>query len=60
MTGRIMTGGHHHRRYYSSLYVYSPPWLYSDVDCAWLYQRAIATGSAYWWSRYNSCVGYSY
>ena len=42
-------------RYYS--YVYTP-WLYSNADCGWLYQRAIATGSAYWWSRYDACANY--
>lgn len=47
----------HHRRYYSSFYVYTP-WLYSNGDCGWLYQRAIATGSAYWWSRYDACSNY--
>jgi hypothetical protein len=26
--------------------------------CHWLYQRAILTGSPYWWSRYHACVGY--
>jgi hypothetical protein len=45
----------HHRRYYS--YLYSQPWLYSDADCGWLYSRAVASGSAYWWSRYNACAG---
>jgi hypothetical protein len=26
--------------------------------CAWLRRQALATGSSYWWSRYNACVGY--
>jgi hypothetical protein len=47
----------HHRNRFSSVYVYTP-WLYSNADCGWLYQRAIATGSAYWWSRYDACVNY--
>jgi len=25
--------------------------------CGWLYRRAANTGSSYWWSRYNACVG---
>lgn len=25
-------------------------------DCDWLERRAIATGSAYWWNRYNNCI----
>jgi hypothetical protein len=48
---------HHHRNRFSSVYVYTP-WLYSNSDCGWLYQRAIATGSAYWWSRYDACANY--
>jgi hypothetical protein len=48
---------HHHHHRFSSVYVYSPAWFYSDSDCGWLYQRAVATGSAYWWNRYNACVG---
>lgn len=26
--------------------------------CGWLYRRAVATGSRYWWNRYYECVGY--
>jgi hypothetical protein len=26
--------------------------------CAWLRRQALVTGSSYWWSRYNACVGY--
>jgi hypothetical protein len=48
---------HHHHHRFSSVYVYTP-WLYSNADCGWLYQRAIATGSAYWWSRYDACANY--
>ena len=33
---------------------------YYGGGCAWLRRRAYATGSAYWWSRYNRCVGYYY
>ena len=25
--------------------------------CAYYYQRALATGSSYWWDRYYDCVG---
>jgi hypothetical protein len=33
---------------------------YYDYDygyggCGWLYRRAVATGSAYWWQRYRAC-----
>ena len=25
--------------------------------CGWLYNRAVSTGSSYWWNRYNVCIG---
>jgi hypothetical protein len=31
---------------------------YGYGGCGWLYARAVSTGSSYWWSRYNACVGY--
>ena len=31
---------------------------YAGDDCYWLLRRAQTTGSGYWWSRYNACVGY--
>ena len=40
------------------VWVYGPDiYAYGD-DCGWLWQRAQATGSPYWWSRYEACVGY--
>ena len=39
------------------VWVYSPD-FYAGDDCLWLLRRAQATGSNYWWSRYNACVGY--
>jgi len=32
-------------------------YAYGD-NCYWLRQQAYATGSPYWWSRYNACIGY--
>jgi hypothetical protein len=29
---------------------------YYGGDCGWLYRRAIATGSPYWWRRYEQCT----
>ena len=35
---------------------------YGDYDygysggCEWLHERAVATGSRYWWRRYEACV----
>jgi len=26
--------------------------------CSWLYRNAVATGSPYWWNRYQYCIGY--
>jgi hypothetical protein len=31
---------------------------YAGDDCSSLLRRAQTTGSGYWWSRYNACVGY--
>lgn len=33
-------------------------WFYDGYyygNCSWLYRRAIATGSPYWWERYYQC-----
>jgi hypothetical protein len=44
------------------VWIYGPSYYYDNYayggDCYWLRQQAYATGSAYWWSRYNSCIGY--
>jgi hypothetical protein len=29
-----------------------------DDGCGWLYRKARRTGKAYWWRRYERCVGY--
>ena len=35
------------------------PYYYDyGYDCGWLRRQAAITGSPYWWSRYNACVGY--
>ena len=51
---------HHHYGHYRRYGYY--PWyglpLYSyGGGCAYLYRRAVATGSAYWWDRYRRCSG---
>ena len=46
----------HHRRhgyFASNIYIYSGDY---DANCAWLRRQALATGSPYWWSRYNACI----
>jgi hypothetical protein len=44
------------------VWIYGPSYYYDAYayggDCYWLRQQALATGSPYWWSRYNSCIGY--
>jgi hypothetical protein len=39
------------------IWAYGPDY-YSYNDCYWLRRQALATGSPYWWSRYNACVSY--
>lgn len=59
-------GKYDRRNYgYRNRYVYGAPFLgygaYAYAgDCYWLRQQALTTGSAYWWDRYNACVGYGY
>lgn len=40
------------------VWVYGPDYYAYSGDCWWLRRQALATGSPYWWSRYNACVGY--
>lgn len=51
---------HHHRRFYAAPFVgygaYYGDSYYSGSGCAWLRRRAEATGSGYWWSRYEACL----
>jgi hypothetical protein len=55
---------HRHRVFRNGVWVwvYGPDYYYDDYayggDCYWLRQQAYATGSPYWWSRYNACLGY--
>jgi hypothetical protein len=46
---------HRHRVFVNGVWV----WVYAyGDDCWWLRRQALITGSPYWWSRYNLCVGY--
>ncbi len=47
----------HHRRFYALPYVAYPyyAYSYSGGGCYWLKERAIVTGSSYWWRRYDEC-----
>ena len=40
------------------VWVYGPDYSAYGGDCYWLRQQELATGSPYWWSRYNACMGY--
>ena len=49
--------GHGHRVFRNGVWVWVGGPDYYAGDCGWLLRRARATGSPYWWSRYNDCVG---
>jgi hypothetical protein len=42
------------------IWVYGTGYTAYGNDCYWLRRQASITGSPYWWSRYNQCVGYDY
>ena len=54
--------GHKHRRFHAGYWWYAPVGLYGYNygygDCEWLRDRALLSGSSYWWRRYNDCIGY--
>lgn len=45
----------HRRRGFRGYAYYGAPIYYSS--CGWLYRKAIASGSPYWWDRYYACRG---
>jgi hypothetical protein len=50
---------HRHRVFVNGVWVWDWwPDYYAYNDCWWLRRQALITGSPYWWSRYNACVGY--
>jgi hypothetical protein len=52
---------HEHYRSYGYYGWYGRPYFgygYYGGGCGWLYRRAVATGSPYWWDRYYDCIGY--
>jgi hypothetical protein len=46
---------HRHRVFVNGVWFWD---YYAYNDCWWLRRQALITGSPYWWSRYNYCVGY--
>jgi hypothetical protein len=58
----IVKHGHHghHGHFGYRRYGYAPAYFVAGGyggGCYWLKQRAHNTGSAYWWNRYNTCIG---
>jgi len=67
--GSQFSGNHrfHHRHFDRRIFIGGPAYYYYDDSygytdgCYWLRRRALATGSPYWWSRYEACLsGYDY
>ncbi len=58
--------GIHHFRHRHGVFIAAGYPYYYDYDygyyggCGWLYRRAVATGSSYWWHRYRRCEYYRY
>jgi len=53
----------HHRRVHRRVFVGAPfvyGAYYYDNGCSWLRQRALYTGSPYWWNRYYACINGTY
>ena len=48
----------HHRWWGYGVYpaFYGGDYYYGG-GCGWLHRKAVVTGSPYWWSRYETCVG---
>lgn len=49
---------HFHNRNFFVGGVFFGGYPYYNGGCYWLRRQAIITGSPYWWSRYEDCVGY--
>jgi hypothetical protein len=49
---------HRHGHFVNGVFVFDVGPGYAYNDCWWLRRRALATGSPYWWHRYELCVGY--
>ena len=49
---------HFHNRNFFVGGVFFGGYPYYYGGCYWLRRQAIITGSPYWWSRYEDCVGY--
>jgi hypothetical protein len=51
---------HHHHRFHRHGHLYGVPFVYGYYSysdgCYWMRQRALYTGSPYWWNRYYACI----
>ena len=57
--GYVNRGGHG-RHFHGRSFGYAPYGYYGAYaygGCSYYYQRAVETGSSYWWARYHGCVG---
>lgn len=56
-------GRRHGRRFRGDRFIYGAVPFYGAYEygaCAYYYERAVATGSGYWWDRYYACAGGDY
>jgi hypothetical protein len=61
--GSFANSHRNHGRFHRRVFVGVPfaygayyPYYYDGGGCYWLRRRAVATGSPYWWSRYDACL----
>jgi hypothetical protein len=54
--GHVHHSRHHRRIFIGVPYGYSDDYYYNGAGCYWLRRRALATGSHYWWNRYEACL----
>ena len=60
-SGNNFRSGHVHRFHHNrTVFLVGAPYVYGYYDyadgCYWMRQRALYTGSRYWWSRYHACL----
>jgi hypothetical protein len=56
-------GRRHVRRFRGNRFIYGAVPFYGAYEygpCTYYYERAVATGSGYWWDRYYACAGGDY
>jgi hypothetical protein len=56
-------GGRHGRRFRGDRFIHGAVPSYGAYEygpCSYYYERAVTTGSGYWWDRYYACAGGDY